>query len=46
MTPGQPWAGIFVDGDISRMIRNLTNRIIIILVVLLLALWIDLAPKI
>jgi preprotein translocase subunit SecD len=46
MTPGQPWAGIFVDGDISCMIRNLTNRIIIILVVLLLALWIDLAPKI
>jgi preprotein translocase subunit SecD len=35
-----------VDGDISRMIRNLTNRIILIVVILALALWIDLTPEI
>ncbi len=46
MTPDQPWAGIFVDGDIYRMIRNLTNRIVTIVVVLILALWIDLSSKV
>ncbi len=35
-----------MDGDISRMIRNLTNRIILIVVILALALWIDLTPEI
>jgi preprotein translocase subunit SecD len=35
-----------VDGDIYRMIRNLTNRIITILIVLILALWIDLSTEI
>jgi preprotein translocase subunit SecD len=35
-----------VDGDIYRMIRNLTNRIILIVVVLALALWIDFSSEI
>ncbi len=37
---------IFVDGDIYRMIRNLTNRILLIVVVLALSLWIDLSNDI
>jgi preprotein translocase subunit SecD len=35
-----------VDGDIYRMIRNLTNRIALIVVILALALWIDLSNEI
>jgi len=35
-----------VDGDIYRMIRNLPNRIILIVVILALALWIDLSTEI
>lgn len=37
---------IFVDGDIYRMIRNLTERIIFILVIVAVALWIDLSSEI
>ncbi len=39
-------AGIFVDGAHQGMIRNLSNRIIIIVIVLALALWIDLRNQI
>jgi len=35
-----------VDGDIYRMIRNLPNRIALIVVILALALWIDLSSEI
>lgn len=35
-----------MDGDIYRMIRNLTNRIIITVAILVLALWIDLSSEI
>ncbi len=35
-----------MDGELPRMIRNLTNRIIIIVLILALALWIDLSPEI
>lgn len=37
---------IFVDGDIDRMIRNLTNRIILIVMILVLALWVGLSKEI
>jgi preprotein translocase subunit SecD len=37
---------IFVDGDFERMIRNLTERIVLIVVVLALALWIDFSSEI
>lgn len=37
---------IFMDGVNTRMYRNLTNRIVVILFVLVIALWIDLKPKI
>jgi preprotein translocase subunit SecD len=40
--PRQPTAGIFVDGEVQHMIRNVYTRLIIILVILALALWIDL----
>lgn len=35
-----------MDGVITRMYRNLTNRIIVILVVLALALWVDLNDRV
>jgi preprotein translocase subunit SecD len=41
--PAQPQAGIFLDGDSPRMIRNLTNRLILIAIVLAFALWVDLS---
>jgi preprotein translocase subunit SecD len=37
---------IFVDGAHTRMIRNLTNRIVTVVVILALALWIDLSREI
>lgn len=38
---------IFLDGDINSMFRgNLTNRILIIVIVLALALWVDLSEEI
>lgn len=37
---------IFVDGDITRMIRNLPTRIAIVVMILALALWIDLSTEI
>jgi preprotein translocase subunit SecD len=42
----QPKAGIFVDGVQARMIRNLPNRIILIVLILSLALWVDLSSQI
>jgi preprotein translocase subunit SecD len=35
-----------VDGDFERMIRNLTNRIILVLIILALSLWIDFSQEI
>lgn len=37
---------IFVDGDLDRMIRNLTNRIILIVMILVVGLWVDLSQEI
>jgi preprotein translocase subunit SecD len=38
----QPTAGIFVDGEVQHMIRNVYTRLIIILAILVVALWMDL----
>jgi preprotein translocase subunit SecD len=45
MTAAQPIGWHFCEWRTHRMIRNITNRILIILIVLSLALWIDLSQE-